>query len=696
MLKKVVYFFIAAAVSFFVYFLYYSQFDFLNSIDTKLEDSKFRLRGFKKASDKILLVAIDGKSIDKYGRWPWDRKLIANLIDRLNDYGVKTIALDIVFSEPSTLESDAALSKAIYREQNVILGYFFRETISEGEAEASMERLPDFSIENINLLEDVDKLPLLSFKSAETNIDEIAEGAYSKGFFSVFPDKDGILRRVYIVADFNGFIMPSLALSALSHYLDEEIMLYVDRFGINKLFLGKKSIPVDMDGSILVNFYGPKGGIVTVSAADVIEGKVEKNLLKDKLVFLGITETGVGDFQATPVDSNFPGTEIHCTFASNVLQNFFLIKDSKTVMIDIVTIFFLSFVVVIISISFRRSIYSFLAVLIFSLGYFYFNFKMFDVYNLQLSSIYPFSSIILSFVLIEVYKNFVVEQKSKYLKKAFSSYISEDLVEEILQNPDRLKLGGEKRDITVLFSDIRGFTSISEELDPESLVSLLNSFLGPATEIILKNRGMLDKYIGDAIMAIFNAPLNLENHCDMAVKSSVEIISFLERLNCDFRNKGWPNIDIGIGINSGDAVVGNLGTERRFDYTAIGDTVNLASRLEGLNKYYGTKILISESAKKLLNENYPIRLVDTVRVKGKNKPVDIYEVVVKDVDDVFFKLYEEGLSYYRSFNFNRARKNFLILLERYKDNLAEVYLKRMDSFKGDKKEFDYITTFYKK
>ncbi|KAA0258111.1 adenylate/guanylate cyclase domain-containing protein [Deferribacter autotrophicus] len=696
MLKKIVYFLIAIAVSLFIYFLYYNQYDFLNSIDTKLQDSKFRLRYFKKASDKVVLVAIDGKSIDKYGRWPWDRKLFAKLIDKLNDYGVKTIALDVVFSEPSNPDSDAALSKAIYREQNVILGYFFRDTISEEEAEAAMERLPDFSIENINLLEEVDKLPILSFRSAETNIDEIAEGAYSKGFFSVFPDRDGILRRVHLVADFNGFIMPSLALSALSHYLDEEITLYVDRYGINRLLLGKELIPVDMDGSIPVNFYGTKGTITTISAADILEGKVDSNLLKNKLIFLGITEIGVGDYQATPVDSSFPGTEIHCTFASNVLQNFFLIKDSKTVIMDIATIFLLPLIVAVISVLFRRGIYSFVTTLFFSLAYFYFNFKMFDVYNFQLSTIYPFSSVMLSFILIEIYKNFVVEQKSKYLKKAFSSYISEDLVEEILQNPDRLKLGGEKRDITVLFSDIRGFTSISEELDPESLVSLLNSFLGPATEIILKNRGMLDKYIGDAIMAIFNAPVNLKNHRDMAVKSSMEIVSLLDRLNDDFVKKGWPKLDISVGINSGDAVVGNLGTERRFDYTAIGDTVNLASRLEGLNKYYGTKILISEFTKAGLNEDFPLRLVDTVRVKGKNKPVDIFEVVVRKVDDEFFKLYEEGLAYYREFNFEQARKRFEILAERYQDYLAEVYLERMASFKGAKEEFDYITTFYKK
>ncbi|BAI80798.1 adenylate/guanylate cyclase [Deferribacter desulfuricans SSM1] len=696
-MKKLFYFVISFIVIILTIYLYRNQYDFIKTVDTKIQDVKFRLRVEKEPSKDVVLVAIDGKSIDKFGRWPWDRKLIAKLINKLNDYHAKTIALDIVFSEPSNPDSDLALSKAIYREQNVILGYFFRDTISQEEVELANERLPDYSIENVKLLEEVDKLPIASFKSAETNIDEISEGAYSQGFFSVFPDKDGILRKVNLVVDFSGYLMPSLNLAALSHFLDKEIYVYVDSLGIERLTLDNVDIPINLDGSLPVNFYGKKGTIKTVSAADIIEDKIKGSDISNKLVFVGITETGVGDYQATPIDPYFPGTEIHCTVASNVLQNFYLVENEKTFFIDLISIVILAFLIAVSSFIFKKGLYSFVSFIIICVLYFIVNFKMFDIYNYQLSVIYPFISAVLSFIFIEVYKNIIVEQKSRYLKKAFSSYLSEDLVEVILQDPDKLKLGGEKKRITVLFSDIRGFTTISEGLEPETLVSLLNSFLGPSTDIILKNGGMLDKYIGDAIMAVFNAPIDLENHEDKAVESAIEIVKNLQKLNKTFKEKGLPELDIGIGINSGDAVVGNLGTEKRFDYTAIGDTVNLASRLEGLNKYYGTKILISGYTKNGLINNFKIRLVDIVRVKGKNEPVDIFEVIVNEnYNENFIKLFEDAIKKYREQDFESAIKLFTMLVEKYGDPVSQVYLERIDNYINSKQPFDYVTVFDKK
>lgn len=329
------------------------------------------------------------------------------------------------------------------------------------------------------------------------------------------------------------------------------------------------------------------------------------------------------------------------------------------------------------------------------------NLLLFKNYFLDLSLIYPFLALLLCYVLSEVYRNLIIEKKSRFLKKAFSSYVSPELVNIIIKNPDTLKLGGEKRTITVLFSDIRGFTTLSEQLLPEQLVMFLNNYLDPMTKIVLKHRGMLDKYIGDAIMAVYNAPVEIPEHAKEAVLTAIEMIKELKSLNEKFVKSGFPEIDIGIGINTGEAVIGNMGTKTRFDYTAIGDTVNLASRLEGLNKIYGTRIIISENTFNALKETnnltgestalraiqppsmiqgskfkVQIRELDLIRVKGRKEPVKIYEVIENNDFEPAVKEFEKALDLYRNCKFKEAMEIFSKIKEKFNDKASSVYEER--------------------
>lgn len=670
------------------YVFYLCQFELFKTIDNKLQDLKFNFRKGIKPSDDVVLIAIDDRSIDKIGRWPWKRDIIAKLLDKINEYGPKTIALDMVFSENTEESDDKLLGDVIEKGKNFVLGFFFRKELKKNEQESAINNLEAYSILDVEVIGDASKVPIKDFPTAETNIPVISKGAVAKGFFSVFPDSDGILRRVQLIAGFNGLVMPSLALSALSQYLNQDISVIIDKLGVYSLALGSKKIPVSTTGSLLVNYYGAKHTIKYISAIDILEGNVLNNALKDKLVFVGVTEKAVGDFLPTPVDPYFPGTEIHATIASNILQNFYLKKSTVVYLVEIASIIFIPILITVISKKAKNTFWAFIGFILLCVVYFVSNVILFSKYNLRVSVIYPTYEFILTFMLLEVYRNFIIEKHSRYLKKAFSSYISKELVDEVVKYPDKLNLGGEKKEITVLFLDIRGFTTISEKLSPEELVLLLNHFFGPVTDIILKNHGMLDKYIGDAIMALYNVPVSLTWHAQAAVKSALEIVKSLDELNRNFKKMGLPTISIGIGINTGLAVVGNFGTKTRFDYTAVGDTVNFASRLEGLNKYLKTTVLVSESTVRNLNKNeFLMRKIGKVVVKGKSEPVDIYELVTNlNISKQDIDIFERAIYYFENQNFKLAYELFRIFYNKYEDWISKFYLEKIDKLMSMNKD----------
>ncbi|MCE5194316.1 MAG: adenylate/guanylate cyclase domain-containing protein [Nitrospiraceae bacterium] len=660
-------------------FLFYRQkVDFLEAVDLKLKDARFKIRKTIQPDNRIVIVAIDSKSVNEIGRWPWKRSVMAELLDSLKEYGVKVSALDIVFSETSDKKDDEILSKSIKKNGNVILGYFFRDEEEKPDTEA-ISQLQSSKIKLVRIQEGVTSVPISERPFIEANIPLIGQGALDFGFFNTDPDPDGLVRKASLLMLYQGEIYPSLALKALRHYTEKEIMLDIASFGVSTLRLGQMSIPSNESGKLVVNYYGRGGTFTTLSAVDVIKKRIKKNDLENKIVFIGATEVGIYDMRATPVQSAFPGVEIHATVASSVLQERFIIRDTRIIGIEMLCLFLLPVILVLILGFLRNGFLGLMAFILLIFAYAFLNYSLFKTYSIDMSVLYPLSSTAIAFVGAEAYRNLVFEKKNRYLKKAFSSYISPELVSEIIKNPDRLSLGGAKKEVTILFSDIRGFTGISEKLQPDVLVSLLNEYLGPMTKVVLKNNGTLDKYIGDAIMTIYNAPLDVPDHPLKACQTAVEMLSELNIINESFKENGLPNINIGIGINTGYAVVGNMGADMRFDYTAIGDTVNLASRLEGQNKYYGTHIILSEYTAHRVKYKFILRELDLLKVVGKEKPVAIFELMTEQ-NEKLAEEFSKSLKFYRGKEFKKALASFKKLSTEHNDNVSKMYADRCNEY----------------
>lgn len=643
----------------------------LQQLDYRLKDARFRVRGPIKPHNDVVVVAIDHKSIKEIGRWPWSREVTARLVENLAQYGAKVTALDIVFSEPQNRQSDGALAAAVARSGNVVMGYFFRDEEQAVDPVAQLQ-LEGARVKLVKVAEGVASIPLTEYRSVDANLATVGRGALDFGFFNARPDGDGLYRRSVLLLLYNGDVYSSLAMKALRHYLGGEIMLDVQSWGVNAVQLGDLTVPCREDGTMALNYYGPAGAFRTVSAVDVIKRRLPAGALKGTIAFVGATEIGIFDIRPTPFDPTQPGVELHATVAANALERRFLRYDGTTQLLELICLVLLPVVLGVV-LAFAPGTFAGLVafagttLLFWCVNYFAFSRGLRDM-----TLIYPLLGIGLTYLGSEAWRNLVVERKGRQLKKAFSNYVSPDLVKEIEKNPEKLVLGGEQRELSILFSDIRGFTTVSESLTPPELVTLLNEYLSPMTRIVLEERGTLDKFIGDAVMAIFNAPLDVPQHAVHACRTAVRMLDELKKLNEGFSARGMHTIDIGVGINTGPAVVGNMGADIRFDYTAIGDAVNLASRLEGLNKYYGSHILVSEETwRQIPSGMFTFREVDRVRVKGKHQPVVIYELMVAKQE--LLARFEEGLERYRSKEFGAARQIFDALVQQYDDGPSRLY-----------------------
>lgn len=650
----------------------------LQQLDYRMKDARFRLRGPVVPDKDVVVVAIDHASIKEIGRWPWSREVTGRLIENLAEYGTKVTALDIVFSEPQNPAADAALARSIAKADNVVMGYFFREEEQPVDPAvlAQMERA---TVKLMKVAEGVESIPLIEYANLDANLAGLGEQARDFGFFNARPDGDGLYRRALLLLLYNGDIYPSLAMKALRQYLGNEIMLEVKPFGIDGLQVGELRIPSREDGTLALNYYGPAHSFRTVSAADVIRKRLPPDSLKGAIAFVGATEIGIYDIRPTPFDATQPGVELHATVAANALERRFLKYDGITQMQEMVCIALFPLLLGVV-LAFVPGTFAGLAAFAGSaMLYSWINYLVFTQGLRDMTVIYPMLGIGLTYLGSEAWRNLVVEKKGRQLKKAFSNYVSPDLVKEIEKNPDKLVLGGEQREISILFSDIRGFTTVSESLTPPELVTLLNEYLTPMTRIVLEELGTLDKFIGDAVMAIYNAPLDVPDHATHACTTAVRMLEDLQRLNAGFVERGMHTLDIGVGINTGPAVVGNMGADIRFDYTAIGDAVNLASRLEGLNKYYGTHILVSEDTyKQVQTDRFTFREVDRVKVKGKHLPVVMYELMITKHE--LLPKFEAALEQYRATSFTAAKAMFDELAAYYDDGPSRLYSSRCDEY----------------
>ncbi|MGE4266262.1 MAG: CHASE2 domain-containing protein [Deferribacterales bacterium] len=657
---------------------------FIEKFSLGIEDLKFAVRsglGMAPKPDKrLVIVTVDEPSVNILGRWVWPRDVIAKMFSNLSQASI--VGLDIVFSEHSDEKSDEALADSIANSGNVILGFFFRGEATEETTEQAIDYLENCAYLNYDV--QGKSVGIKEFPYAEVNIPIVAESGLTCASFSTEPDVDGLYRNYPLAYIHKGYIFPPLAVQMMRYGLNKDADLVLNEKGVKSFKIDK--VNIKDDSYFRLNYYDD---VQYVSAYKVINGEVPPSFFKDKMVIVGVTEVGIYDMRPTPTDAVTPGVSLHYVALSNLLNNEFLntshVYDYSSVVVLMLVIFMISYLR---KQHYRIMLYigSFAATLAASYAMFIFG-------NHWQHEFYTMAPSALMIMTLESFAFFTVERKAKEVKKAFASYVSPELVEEIQKNPDKLKLGGEERFITIMFSDIRGFTTLSEKLTASELTSMLNKIHDPMTKVVLRNKGMLDKYIGDAMMALFNTPLDLPDHADMAVKTALELIRTLHEINGRFTETGLPNIDVGVGVNSGPAVCGNMGSTVRFEYTAIGDSVNLASRLEGLCKAYKTRIVVSEYTLAHCKQQYLSRKLDKVRVKGKKEPVEIYEVMENTPENIeLAEKFHQGLDMYFARNFEGALAVFTEL-ETAGDPTSSVFTERCREYIEDAPSAEWDGTY---
>ncbi|MFA7465258.1 MAG: adenylate/guanylate cyclase domain-containing protein [Syntrophales bacterium] len=700
--------------------LYFLNFSFLQFLELKALDLRMRSRGERPQGEHVVIAAIDEKSLGELGRWPWSRTTVAHLVDALKRANAKAVGFDVVFAEAdgsggrefeeialqverigirdSRLEgliragkekagTDEALARSIKDAANITLGYFFH-TMQKDAAHMSAEAVREAENRISN-----SKYPIVQFGTTPDismlvqafgvvpNIQALSEAAQNSGYFNAFPDADGVLRWAPLVVRMGEDFYPSLSLSLLLPYLDwPALSLELGQAGVDKVRIGDTEIPTDESGRLLINYRGPAGTFPRYSAADIISGRTDPELLKDRIVLIGATAAGIYDLRVTPYSAVYPGVEVHANVIDNILKQDFIRRPGWTGFLDLLSIAVFGMALGI-WLPRVKAVPGFLGsagLLLASVGA---NVFVFSRCNLWLNLVYPSLTMVMVYTGVTVYKYVSEERERKKIRHAFQYYLTSSVINEMLKDPSRLKLGGDKKELTVMFSDIRGFTTISEGLTPEELVELLNEYLTGMTEVVFRYDGLLDKYIGDAIMAVFGAPLSQPDHAVRACKAALGMMERLGEFQRKWKEEGKPALRIGIGINSGEMVVGNMGSEMRFDYTVMGDNVNLASRLEGINKEYGTGIVIGESTHARVADRFICRELDSVRVKGKKLPVRIFELLAEgrmpDERFPFLAAFEEGLSRYKQRNWDEAVSLFEKVLEmKPGDPVSELYIRR--------------------
>ncbi|MFH1136538.1 MAG: adenylate/guanylate cyclase domain-containing protein [Pseudomonadota bacterium] len=706
---------------------------FLEVVELKALDVRFLLRGPIRPGPEVVIAAIDEKSVDRVGRWPWPRDVIANMVRNLAAGGAKAVAFDIGFfevdantnlsliqrlldeisrssganraledllvREKEKADYDLALSRAIGEVgDRVVLGYFFHMNrddsvahISPEELERKIEGVREGRYPFVRLTSREVELKTAHFSRAfmpEANIPLLSDVARFCGFFNMFPDPDGTVRWVPMaIACRDQYYMP-LSLQALRASLDQaSSALNVSQVGVEAVSVGPFNLPTDEMGRLLVNYRGPGRTFPHYSIVDILDGNLPAATFRDKIVLVGATAVGIYDMRVTPFDSLFPGVEIHANVIDNILHRDFLVRPNWTAVFDLALILLTALILGLLlpraSAVTAPVLGMGLAAAIVGTNYLLF------VHGLWANIVYPVTTLILVYTSITIFRYVTEEREKKKIRGAFSYYVNPSVVTEMLKNPEMLKLGGDKRIMTVLFSDIRGFTTISENMDPESLVHLLNQYLTAMTSIVFKFDGLVDKYIGDAIMAVWGAPLSQPKHASLACRASLEMMHELENLRKTWalEDPGLPFIDIGIGLNSGPMVVGNMGSDTRFDYTVMGDSVNLGSRLEGANKQYGTNIIIGEMTFEQVKEELICRELDAVAVKGKARPVRIFELLgepgkVPRDKILMVRAFSRGIMAYKNRRWDEAMKIFSAINVYYpEDNPTELYLERTAELK---------------
>ena len=707
--------------------------EILEIIEAKTLDMRFCLRGQVSPSDAIVIVAVDEKTEDALGRWQSSgREWIAKLLDTLREGNARLVGFDLTFSEPderrdldllehlakhyeaehpedvlrcgellthlnaaaAAFDHDRQLANALERAGNVILGIYFLDAAAAAHLTPDMHRVYQEMLQWIayeNITPPGSRIVTYHASGVEANLPMFSDAALSFGHFNVMPDRDGAIRFVPMIEEYAGKYYPSLDLEIVRAALNPSLPPFIRglgaaQIGMAGIALGDRVIPTDDAGNFLINYYGPAHTFPYYSLSDVVQGKIPAYKFTEKIVLVGFTSKIIRDLHAVPFQAqDYPGVEIHATAIENMLRGRFLTRSGELIWSEAAAILAIGLLLSIARHQ-KSALWEICAALfciavIAGAAYLLFVFA-----NIWVNVTYPLLFIVMDYLAITSYSYFVEERQKRIIRNAFQHYVSPRIVEHLLNHLDQLNLVGERKELTAFFSDIRGFTSISEHLPPDKLVEFLNEYLSEMAQIVMRYEGTVDKYMGDAMMAFYGAPVNQTDHAVRACKTAVDMMVRLKELQVAWEARGLPHMDIGIGLNSGEMSVGNMGSGERFDYTIMGDNVNLASRLEGANKQYGTHIIISGSTYALWQAQSPhealtARELDRVRVKGKTEPVTIYELIgyghLYAQKQPLIARFSEGLATYKARQWAEAIERFqaVLTLDPH-DTPSKIYIER--------------------
>jgi adenylate cyclase len=631
----------------------------LTRAELALYDQQFRWRGAEPGHEQIAIVAIDEPSLRAVGRWPWPRKVLAELIRRLDEAGAAAIGVDVILNEPersgelaaatrlrerlravgapdgvlrevdATIQAadhDRALADAIAASGRVVLPSLFNLSMEPPRQAPERHGQPlKSALVRFKHYDDRGLFPPVNADTAGLPIPALLAASQGLGHVNMLPDSDGTTRWEALVVEYAGHYYPSLALETVRVAAGLEPTALALDFG-TALALGEVEIPVDARARVLIGYAGPAHSFAHLSAVDVLAGRIPSERVRDRIVFVGGTAEGTYDLRVTPFSPVLPGVEKHANMAANILDGRFLVRPPLVELFEGLAAVVLPFVLAWL-LPRLRPIPSFGVTLVLGVGVLggaHLAFRQ----GLWLPAVYPAVAIAVTFVGVTVFRFFTEERQRLWTKRAFQQYVSPEVVDRIVEDPAALQFGGEVRNLTVLFADIRDFTGFTERHDPHEVVAMLREHFTRLTNRVLEEGGTLDKYIGDAIMAIFGAPVPVANHAERACRAAWRMVEEAERLRDKWQGEGREPFRIGVGINTGEMVVGNLGSEQLFTYTVAGDEVNLGARLEALNKEHTTTrpIIISESTYEAARNAIEARVLGEVKVRGKTRPVVIHEL----------------------------------------------------------------------
>lgn len=683
---------------------------------------------------RIAIVDIDERSLAREGQWPWPRTRLAQLVDRLFAEGAAVVAFDVVFAEADEREAvrvlqdaardtgraelanaaailaalptrDADFARSLAHKPTV-LGYYFNVT---QDPHTSGVLPPPLTVPDDLRAERIHFLTASGFGG---NIAPLQTAAAGGGYFIAPPDADGNLRRMPLIMRYKDRLYGALALEVLRVYaqvpavgVSAHVLGRSGRDGIDAVHVGPYRLPTDLNGLALIPYRGPSGRFPYVSASEVLQPPADARRFAGKIVLVGTTAPGLKDLRATPVQTDYPGVETHANIISAALDTDsadtardgrrFKQRPSWAVGADALMLAIVGALLVWVlpRVSLATGSLLTLTVVAAWIG----ANALFWRNGYVLALALPLIFFVSVYALNTVYGYFFEVRSRRALMNVFGQYVPPALVAEIGARPEQWSLAGESREMTVLFADIRGFTAMSERLAPTEVAALLNRFFTPMTEIIHAHRGTIDKYVGDMIMAFWGAPLADPAHARHALDAAMAMIAAEDRLRVEFTAAGLPPIAIAIGLNTGTMNVGNMGSAFRMAYTVIGDAVNLASRLEGLARVYGARIVVGE-ATQAAHPDLLFRELDRVRVRGRERPLAIYEPLAyahtasealkKELD-----LHRQGLKLYRERAWDLAELQFLNLHQRTGARLYELYIARIQQLRRDPPPADWAGVF---